>query len=87
MIMILIRGIVGYGRNRDHRALGMAEAVVAHGTGDEPADADMILCADDQECRSGGFADQGGPGTPAKNLSCQPSSGWMESKTAATASR
>src|SRR5512132_1277638 len=61
MIMIGVRGMVGCGWNRDHRALGVAEAVVAHGTGDDPADADMLLCADDQECRSDGFGDQGGP--------------------------
>src|SRR5207344_2763462 len=61
MIMIRVRGMVGCGWNRDHRALGVAEAVVAHGTGDDPADADMVLCADDQECRSAGFGDQRGP--------------------------
>ena len=28
----------------------------------------MVLCADDQECRSGGFADEGGPGIAGEEL-------------------
>ena len=78
MIMILIRGMVRCGWNRDHQALGVAEAVVAHGTGDKLTDADMILCADDQECRSAGFGDKAGPASSAKNLSCQPVLGGVE---------
>jgi hypothetical protein len=86
MIMIGVRGMVGCGWNRDHRALGVAEAVVAHGTRDDPADADMLLCADDQECRSDGFGDQGGPRIAREELELPAGFGLDASKTAATAS-
>jgi hypothetical protein len=55
MIMILIRVvIVGYGWNRDHRALGVAKAIVAHGTGDDPADADMAFVPTTRSAASSG---------------------------------
>ena len=43
--------LVGRGWNCDHRALRVAEAVVAHGTVDKPADADMLLRADHEQRR------------------------------------
>jgi hypothetical protein len=38
--------MVAHGWNRDHRAVRMAEAIVAYKAGDEPADAHMLLRAD-----------------------------------------
>ena len=69
-------------------ALSVAQAVVAHRTGDKPADADMVLCGPTtKECRFGGFADQGGPGIAGEELDfASRVLGRIESKTAATAS-
>jgi len=48
VIVIFLCAMVAYGRNRDHRAPRVAEAVVTHRTRDKPADADMLLCSDDE---------------------------------------
>ena len=41
-----------YGWNRDHLTVRVAQAVIAHRTGDKPADADMLLSADDEQRRA-----------------------------------
>jgi len=58
MIMILIRVVmVGCGWNRDHRALAVAKAIVAHRTGDDPADADMAFVPTTKSAAGSGHDD------------------------------
>jgi hypothetical protein len=49
LIMILAHAVVRSSGNGDDRALRVAEAVVTHRTGDESADADMLLGANNKQ--------------------------------------
>ena len=63
MIMILrVAAVITYGRHRDHGALCVVDAIVAHRTGDKPADTHVLLRADDEQPRSVGFGYQDGSG-------------------------
>jgi hypothetical protein len=77
MIVILIGVMIAYGWNRDHRAPGMAEAVVAHRTVDKPADPHMLLRADDEQRRSGGLGCQNGPRLAGEELQ-SPAEPWPD---------
>jgi hypothetical protein len=66
--MIFFGAVVAYGWNRDHRAVRMAEAVVAYRAGDQPADAHVLLRADYKQCGSDGFGHQDGPRLAGEEL-------------------
>jgi hypothetical protein len=68
VIMIFIGAVVVCGWNRYHRALRVAEAVLADGAGDKPADAHMLLRADDKQRRSDGLDHQDGPHLAGEEL-------------------
>ena len=68
--------LVARGWNCDHRALRVAEAVVAHGTVDKPADAHMLLRADHEQRRCDGFGHQAGPNLAGDELQF-PSGVWL----------
>ena len=72
MIVIFIGAMVACGWNRDHRALCVAEAVVAHGTRDKPTDAHMFLGADNEQRRSDGFSYQDGPRLAGEEVQSPP---------------
>jgi hypothetical protein len=74
--MIFLGAVVAYGWNRDHRAVRMAEAIVAYRARDEPADAHVLLRADYKQRGSDGFGHQDGPRLAGEELQL-PSEFWL----------
>ena len=77
MIIIFIGAMAACGRNGDHRARRVAEAVMAHGAKHKPADAYMFLRADYEQRRSDRFGQQDWPRLAGEKLQ-SPAGFWLD---------
>ena len=76
IMMIFLGAAVTYSGNRHHRAVRMAQAVVAYRAGNEPADAHVLLRADYKQRGSDRFGYQDGPRLAGEELQL-PSQLWL----------
>src|SRR4029453_1842218 len=75
-MIISLGAAVTYGWNRDHRAVRVAEAIVADRAGDESANPHMLLRTDYKQRGSDGFGHQDGPRLAGEELQL-PSQMWF----------